>query len=94
MPERLLERGKAQIGRNEDPNFTRGPLISRFSFTIDTREWGFNSPRAELVREAREKPEIRAITEADVWDQRAEDQSNQAAGELAPSATNGISDVS
>ena len=97
VPERLLERGKAQIGRNEDPNFTRGPLISRFSFTIDTREWGFNSPRAELVREAREKPDIRAITEADVWDQRAEDQSeprNQAAGDLAPSATNGISEVS
>jgi hypothetical protein len=75
VPERLLERGRAQIGCNEDPNFTRGPLISRFSFTIDTREWGFNSPRAELVRKAREKPEIRAITEADVWDHRAEYQS-------------------
>ena len=83
---------RAQIGRNEDdPNFTRGPLISRFSFTIDTREWGFNSPRAELVRKAREKPEIRAITEADVWDQRAEDQSQprkEAGGDLAPAATN------
>ena len=90
--ERLLERVRAQIGETEDdPNFTRGPLISRFSFTIDTREWGFNSPRAELVRKAREKPEIRAITEADVWDQRAEDQAeprNEAAGDLAPAATN------
>ena len=90
--EQLLERVRGQIGCNEDdPNFTRGPLISRFSFTIDTREWRFNSPRAELVRKAREKPEIRAITEADVWDQRAEDQSQprkEAAGDLAPAATN------
>jgi hypothetical protein len=83
---------RAQTEHNEDdPSFTRGPLISRFSFTIDTREWGFNSPRADLVRKAREKPEIRAITEADVWDQRAEDQGEpppEAAGDLAPAATN------
>lgn len=91
VPEHLLERAREQIGRNEDdPNFTRGPLISRFSFTIDTREWGFDSPRAELVRMARQKPEIRAITEADVWDERAEEKPeprNDAAGDLAPSGT-------
>ena len=74
VPEHLLERARAQVGRNEDDsNFTRGPLISRFSFTIDEREWGFNSPRGDLVRRAREKPEVIAIAEADVWDERAED---------------------
>jgi hypothetical protein len=74
VPEHLLERARAQIGRNEDnANFTRGPLISRFSFTIDEREWGFNSPRNDLVHKARQKPEIIAIADADVWDERAED---------------------
>ena len=84
VPERLLERARAQVGRNEDPNFTRGPLISRFSFTIDEREWGFNSPRGDLVRKARQKPEVIAIAEADVWDERAEDlpaARNQQAGQ-------------
>lgn len=75
VPEQLLERARAQVGRNgDDQDYTRGPLISRFSFTIDVQEWGFNSPRAELVRRARQKPEIRAITDADVWDERAEEQ--------------------
>jgi hypothetical protein len=88
VPERLLEHARAQVGRNEeDQDFTRGPLISRFSFTIDVQEWGFNSPRAELVRRARQKPEIRAIAEADVWDERAEDQPavrHDASAELPP----------
>ena len=39
---------------------------------IDVREWGFADPRADLVREARNLPEIRAIAEADVWDERGE----------------------
>jgi hypothetical protein len=54
-------------------DFTRGPLISRFSFTIDVREWGFADPRNDLVREARNRPEVRAIIDADVWDERAEE---------------------
>ena len=53
--------------------FTRGPMISRFSFTIDVREWGFADPRSELVKEVRNKPEVRAIAEADVWDERGEE---------------------
>ena len=74
VPERLLERARAQVGHDEDkPEFTRGPLISRFSFMIDVREWGFSSPREELVRQARQNPAVRAIAEADVWDERAED---------------------
>lgn len=72
--EQLLERAREELGRDaEDVDFTRGPLISRFSFTIDVREWGFGDPRTDLVREARSKPEVRAIVDADVWDERSED---------------------
>jgi hypothetical protein len=70
----LLDRAREEDSiDSEDLDFTRGPLISRFSFTIDVREWGFSDPRAELVREARSKPEVRAIADADVWDERGED---------------------
>ncbi len=88
VPEQLLERAQAQVGRDDDDqDFTRGPLISRFSFTIDEREWGFSSPRPELVRKARQKPEILAITDANVWDERAEDRPEprlEPQGEMAP----------
>jgi hypothetical protein len=74
VPERLLERARAEAGRNdEDLDLTRGPLISRFSFAIDVSEWGFHSPRGELIRKARQHPDIRAIGQADVWDERVED---------------------
>ncbi len=74
VPERLLEQARQEFGKDEEnADFTRGPLISRFSFTIDVREWGFSDPRSELVREARNRPEIRAIMEADVWDERGEE---------------------
>lgn len=88
VPETLLERARAQIGKNEEQvDFTRGPLISRFSFTIDVREWGFSSPRAEYIRRARQLPEIRAIAAADVWDERGEDRAEpreEPAPDLAP----------
>ena len=71
--EQLIERARAELGREQDVDFTRGPLISRFSFTIDVREWGFVDPTTEFVREARSKPEVRAIVEADVWDERGDD---------------------
>ncbi len=75
VPEQLLQRAASQIGQDEgEREFTRGPLISRFSFTIDVHEWGFTSPRGELVGKARQKPEIREIVDADVWDERAEEQ--------------------
>jgi len=74
VPERLLENARREFARDEeDVDFTRGPMISRFSFTIDVREWGFLDPRSELVREARNSCEVRAIVEADVWDEREED---------------------
>jgi hypothetical protein len=77
VTDRLLDQARAEAGSDEgDPDFTRGPLISRFSFTIDLREWGFTSPRGELVRRAQQAPEIVAITEAAVWDERAADASD------------------
>ena len=73
VPERLLQNAREEFAREEeDVDLTRGPMISRFSFTIDVREWGFSDPRSELVREARNSPAVRAIVEADVWDERGE----------------------
>lgn len=73
VPEQFLERARAQIAVNDDDqDLTRGPLISRFSFTIDVTEWGFNSPRGELIRKIRQRPELKEIAQADVWDERAE----------------------
>jgi hypothetical protein len=72
--ETLLDRARNDAGQDvEHPDYTRGPLISRFSFMIDVREWGFLDPRSDLVRETGTLPEIRAIAEADVWDERGED---------------------
>ena len=72
--EQLIERARADAGRDEaDADVTRGTMISRFSFAIDVREWGFSDPRAEMVRQARNHPDIRRITESDVWDERSDD---------------------
>lgn len=73
--EQLLARARADVSSDngDDADFTRGPLISRFSFTIDVREWGFTDPSVELVREARNRPEVRAIADADVWDERSDE---------------------
>ena len=72
--EQLIEQARAQAGRDdEDADVTRGTMISRFSFAIDVREWGFCDPRAEMVRLARNQPMIREIAESDVWDERNDD---------------------
>jgi hypothetical protein len=77
VPEQLLERARAEFGRDEENlDFTRGPLISRFSFMIDVREWGFADPRAELVRQVRNRPDIRALIDADVWDERGDERTD------------------
>jgi hypothetical protein len=74
VTEHLLEQARADIGCDaEDADVTRGTLISRFSFAIDVREWGFSDPRGEMVRQARNHPGIRGIAESDVWDERNED---------------------
>lgn len=72
--EQLIERARADIAKDdEDADVTRGTLISRFSFAIDVREWGFSDPRGEMVRVARSHPAIRAIAESDVWDERSDE---------------------
>lgn len=72
--EQLIEQARADIGRDEeDADVTRGPMISRFSFAIDVREWGFGDPRGETVRQARSHPDVRAIAQSDVWDERSDD---------------------
>ncbi len=74
--ERLIEQARADIGRDEEEaDVTRGTMISRFSFAIDVREWGFADPRGDLVRQARSQPAIRAIAESNVWDERSEERS-------------------
>lgn len=79
--DQLMEQARADIGRDEeDADVTRGTLISRFSFAIDVREWGFADPRGEMVRQARSHPEIRAIAESDVWDERNDDRDSHREG--------------
>jgi hypothetical protein len=74
VAEQLIERARADIGRDEeDADVTRGTLISRFSFAIDVREWGFVDPRSETVRKARNHPAIREIADSTVWDQRSDE---------------------
>ena len=72
VPRHLLELASAQVGVDEDPDITRGPLISRFSFSIDVREWGFLDPRSDFVRAAQNHPLVKAIAESDVWDERGD----------------------
>jgi hypothetical protein len=77
----FLSRARTEVDpRISEPEYTRGPLISRFSFSIDVREWGFVDPSLELIRAARQEPAIQAIVDAPVWDERAGDRS----GEPAP----------
>ena len=71
-----MDRAKAELSEDStDVDITHGPLISRFSFTIDVREWGFGDPRNDTVRAARNRPEVQAIAESDVWDERSEERS-------------------
>jgi hypothetical protein len=70
----LLERARTELALPDGSlDFTRGPLISRFSFSIDVKEWGFEDPSVALIRAARREPDIQAIVEAAVWDERSED---------------------
>lgn len=71
--EELLHRARGQTEEwTGEPRSTRGTLISRFSFSIDVNEWGFRDLREESIRAMQESPVIRAIEEADVWDERSD----------------------
>jgi hypothetical protein len=74
VTEQLIERARADAGRDdEDADVTRGTLISKFSFAIDVREWGFHDPWPEMVRQARNHPVIKEIAASPVWDERNDD---------------------
>jgi hypothetical protein len=74
VTKRLIERAQSDVSPGEEEaDLTRGTLISRFSFAIDVREWGFVDPRSETVRQARNHPGIREIGAATVWDQRGDE---------------------
>jgi len=78
--DQLLERARAgEAAQGQEVELTRGPLISRFSFSIDVREWGFLDPTIDLIRAARQEPAIRAIAESPVWDERAGEPSAETA---------------
>ena len=71
--EHLIEQARADFARDEeDADVTRGTLISRFSFAIDVREWGFAtraarwSARRGITRRPRDR-------RSDVWDERNDD---------------------
>ncbi len=72
LSEELLARASAALGRERtDEPYTRGTIISRFSFNIDVAEWSFRDSRTDLVEQTESQPVIRAIASADVWDQRS-----------------------
>jgi hypothetical protein len=70
--EELLERARKDLDRERTgERITRGPLISRFSFTIDVHEWEMQDLRKETVDRALAQPFVREIALSDVWDERS-----------------------
>jgi hypothetical protein len=70
--EELLEAARLDMERERTGDrITRGPLISRFSFTIDVHEWEMQDLRKEAVDRALAQPFVREIAESDVWDERS-----------------------
>lgn len=66
----LLERAQEEINRpRSGAPVTRGTLISRFSFAIDTHEWGWTDARAEATSAMERHPAIRQLAHAEVWDE-------------------------
>jgi hypothetical protein len=51
---------------------TRGPLISRFSFSIDVNEWGMTDLRERSIRAKEQLPIIREIAASDVWEEHSD----------------------
>ncbi len=71
--EELISRAQANMDRERTGEpVTRGPIISRFSFTIDVHEWRMKDLREEIVNRALARPLVREVAESDVWDERSE----------------------
>jgi len=71
----LLERAERDAmvasAADREHDTTRGTLISRFSFAIDVNEWGFRDLREEYIRRMERHPDVVALVESDVWQERA-----------------------
>jgi hypothetical protein len=66
--ETLLDRARDRAGKDDpDEAIINGPLISKFSFAIDTQEWGFVDTRAERVRRARNSEPVQRIAADPIW---------------------------
>ncbi|HEX6070733.1 MAG TPA: hypothetical protein VFZ18_12945 [Longimicrobiaceae bacterium] len=69
----LLARSKAELTRPRSGEaVTRGPLISRFSFSIDVNEWGMTDLRDRSIRAKEQLPIIREIAASDVWEEHSD----------------------
>lgn len=71
--ESLLARAHEETRRARSGELiTRGTLISRFSFTIDVKEWGMLDLREQMIRETERLPIIREIAGSDVWEEHSQ----------------------
>ena len=69
----LVARLREEMSREPGPErITRGTLISRFSFAIDVREWGFRDLREEAIVETQRLPVVAEIARSGVWDERSQ----------------------
>jgi hypothetical protein len=66
--DKLYARAADAIDEVGDPKVCYGTMISRFSFTIDVHEWGFQDPRKAKVLVARRDAMVKEICSADVWE--------------------------
>jgi hypothetical protein len=70
--------------RSNIPGWVYDTLIERARAEMgrdaENADFTLGDPRADLVREARNKPEVRAIVDADVWDERGEDRPGPESG--------------
>jgi hypothetical protein len=66
----LVDRLRQEVAADPgSERVTRGTLISRFSFAIDVREWGFRDLREEAVAESQRLPVVAEIARSGVWDE-------------------------
>jgi hypothetical protein len=75
---RLYDAAEAAIDEVGEPSLCQGTLISRFSYNIDVKEWGFRDLRKEATVATRELPIIQEITSADVWQAPGDDDAEDA----------------
>jgi hypothetical protein len=70
--ESLLDQARSELHRERSGEpITRGTLVSRFSFTIDVKEWGLRDVRQESICAAEREPIIEEIASSDVWDEKS-----------------------